>query len=156
MRGVFDEGFNDSAPDREIVPDGVHQCMIRYAKDDAAKGKTTIGFAPHGQYGLVFVNIADDEKGRKRAAALAAALGLTAAEWADMKPDELLKKRLRIETRQWLTDDGQTVVNIDAFMPFLDDVDPAAKPSATPARTPAAKVAAARGEEPGGGDDIPF
>ena len=132
MRGAFDAGFDDGAPEREIVPDGTHQCMIRYAKDDAAKRRTTIGFAPHGQYGLVFVGITDDDKGRKKAAALAAALGITAEEWAGIQPEDLLKRRLRIETRQWVRDDGTTACGTSS----------GSSRSTTSARAPAATAAA--------------
>jgi hypothetical protein len=47
---------------------------------------------------------------------------------------------------------GKTRVFVNDYLPSVSAA-PEKKPAA---RTPAAKVAAARGEEAGGGDDIPF
>lgn len=147
----WDDGFDDSTPVvRELLYDGVHQAQIRDAKDDGER--TTIVIAPHGQFKLLYVDLRDDEKSKKKAAGIASALGISAADWAATEPAELVGKRLRVETRQWVSpQDGKTRVAIDKFLPFLDE-----PPAAKPARTQAAKVAAARGEEAGGADEIPF
>jgi hypothetical protein len=47
---------------------------------------------------------------------------------------------------------GKTRCFVNDYLPAIDAA-PEKKPAA---RTPAAKVAAARGDEAGGGDDIPF
>jgi hypothetical protein len=98
-------------------------------------------------------NIKSDKKGQAKAAAMAAALGMSAAEWADCGSLELKGLELRIETRQWVGDDTKTRVSVDKFMPIERAGEPEKKPAA---RTPAQKIAKDKGEEAGEADDIPF
>ena len=155
MRVTFDDGFvpNTGSGERELIPDGVHNVTIRDVKVDGAND--TLVLAPNGAYRLLYVDIKNDKKGQAKAAALAAALGMSAAEWADCGPADLVGQELRVETRQWSGDDKKTRVNVDKFLPMERAA--AAEPKAErKPQTSAAKVAAARGDEAGGGDDIPF
>lgn len=155
MRVTFDDGVVPDAGggEREMLPDGIHNVTVREVKTDGPHD--TVVLAPHGAYRLVYVDIKSDKKGQAKAAALASALGMSAAEWADCQPDELKGLELRVETRQWVGNDAKTRVNVDKFMPAERA---SANPSKTAPRpqTQAAKVAAARGDEAGEADDIPF
>lgn len=157
MRVTFEDGFQPppaAGQERELLPDGVHNVSIHKASDDGEK--TTVILAPNGHFRLVYVDLRNDAKGQAKAARLAQALGMSAREWAGCQPEDLAGRRLRIESRQWVGNDGKTRVNVDKFLP-ADPPDAAPAPAAAPViRTPAAKVAAARGDEPGGEDDIPF
>jgi len=62
---------------------------------------------------------------------------------------------VEIETTVWESNSGPRA-QVEKWFPHEAAPAPAPKPAAKPARTPAAKVAAARGDEPGGEDDIPF
>ena len=155
MRVTFDDGFvpEVGSGEREMLPDGVHNVTIREVKTDGAHD--TIVLAPNGAYRLLYVDIKSDKKGQAKAAALAAALGMSAAEWADCGPDELKGLELRVETRQWVGDDTKTRVNVDKFMPVERAAAPAPKPERNP-QTAVGRVATAKGEEAGAADDIPF
>jgi hypothetical protein len=155
MRVTFDDGFVPDAAsgEREMLPDGVHNVTIREVKTDGAHD--TVVLAPNGAYRLLYVDIKSDKKGKAKAASLASALGLSAAEWADCGPAELKGLELRVETRQWVGDDTKTRVSVDKFLPVERAAAPTPKPDRGP-QTAAARVASAKGEEAGGGDDIPF
>lgn len=153
MRVTFDDGFvpDVGSGEREMLPDGVHDVTIREVMTDRAHD--TLVLAPNGAYRLLYVDIKSDKKGQAKAAALADALGISAAEWADWGPDELKGLELRVETRQWVGDDTKTRVNVDKFMPIARA---ALQEKKSALRLPAQKIAAARGEEAGKADDIPF
>lgn len=154
MRVTFDEGFTGSTSgEREMLPDGVHNVTIRTVteRDD----KTTIVLAPNGPYRLVYVDLKNDAKGQAKASALAAALGMSARDWAGSEPGDLVGRELRLETHQWVSDrDGKTRVSVDKFL--APEVVVGTRPGGPKPRTQAAKVAAARGDEAGGEDDVPF
>jgi len=153
MRVTFDDGFvpDIGSGEREMLPDGVHNVTIREVKTDGPHD--TVVLAPNGAYRLLYVDLKSDKKGRAKAAALASALGMSAAEWADCGPAELTGLELRVETRQWVGDDTKTRVSVDKFMPVERVGEPEKKPAA---RTPAQKIAKDKGEEAGEADDIPF
>jgi hypothetical protein len=155
MRVTFDDGFVPDAAsgEREMLPDGVHNVTIREVKTDGPHD--TVVLAPNGAFRLLYIDIKSDKKGQAKAASLASALGMSAAEWADCGPAELKGLELRVETHQWVGDDTKTRVSVDKFLPVERAAQPESKPAPRP-QTPAAKVAAARGDEAGGGDDIPF
>lgn len=157
MRVTFDDGFQapPAGQEREIVPDGEHNVTIHKVTDDGKQ--LTVILAPNGHFRLVYLDLKNDQKGQAKAAALAAALGMSARDWAGCQPEDLVGRRLRIQTRQWVGNDSKTRVNVDKLLP-PDPPDAAPEPAQAPPviRTPAAKVAQARGDEPGGEDDIPF
>ena len=155
MRVTFDDGV-EAAPggERELIPDGVNNVRIHKASDDG--DKLTIVLAPHGHYRLVYVDIKGDVKGIGKARALAAALGMNGDDWAGAEPGDLVGRDLRIETRQWVGNDAKTRVSVDKFLPAEVQPDGWNKPERPAARTPEQKVAAAKGEEAGGSDEIPF
>jgi hypothetical protein len=72
---------------------------------------------------------------------------------ASWQPSEWIGRDVEIETTVWESNSGPRA-QVEKWFPH--EAAPAPKPAAKPARTPAAKVAAARGDEPGGEDDIPF
>jgi len=72
---------------------------------------------------------------------------------ASWQPSEWVGRDVEIETTVWESNTGPRA-QVEKWFPH--EPAPAPKPAAKPARTPAAKVAAARGDEPGGEDDIPF
>jgi hypothetical protein len=153
MRVTFDDGFvpDIGSGEREMLPDGVHNVTIREVKIDGPHD--TVVLAPNGAYRLLYVDLKSDKKGQAKAAAMAAALGMSAAEWADCGSAELKGLELRIETRQWVGDDTKTRVSVDKFMPVERGGEPEKKSAA---RTPAQKIAKDKGEEAGEADDIPF
>lgn len=155
MRVTFDDGFVPDAGrgEREMLPDGIHNVTVREVKTDGPHD--TFVLAPNGAFRLLYVDIKSDKKGQAKAAALAAAFGMSAAEWADCEPAELKGLELRVETRQWVGDDAKTRVNVDKFLPAERSSAQPAKTAPRP-QTQAAKVAASKGEEAGEADDIPF
>jgi hypothetical protein len=76
---------------------------------------------------------------------------MSADEWADAEPEDLAARSVRATTRQVTSKMGRTRVYVNQFLPIEEET--AKKPAA---RTPAQKVAAAKGEEAGGADEIPF
>jgi hypothetical protein len=158
----FDAASAGGAPagEREMLPDGTHGVTIREASEGPHKYPQDhpgdflhITLAPNGSYGFVWVSLGSSSKDRGHAGLLATALGYTPDGWADADPSELVGRELRVVTKQVVLKSGKTRVFVNDYLP----VDRAAAPEKKPAaRTPAAKVAAARGDEAGGGDDIPF
>jgi hypothetical protein len=163
----FDDGFDglptSGAPagEREMIPDGTHAVTIREASEGPHKFPDNnpgdflhLTLAPNGPYGFVWVSLGGSSKDKSQAGLLATALGYTPDGWADADPSELVGRELRVTTKQVTLRSGKTRVFVNDYLPA---VVAAAAPEKKPAaRLPAQKVAAARGDEAGNGDDIPF
>jgi len=158
----FDAATAGGAPagEREMLPDGTHGVTIKEASEGPHKFADNnpgdflhLTLAPNGSYGFVWVSLGSAAKDRAQAGLLATALGYTPDGWADADPSELVGRELRITTKQVVLKSGKTRVFVNDYLPVERAAAPEKKPAA---RTPAAKVAAARGDEAGGGDDIPF
>ena len=142
-----------------MLPDGTHGVTIKEASEGPHKFPDNnpgdflhLTLAPNGSFGFVWVSLGSSAKDRAQAGLLATALGFTPDAWADADPSELIGRELRITTKQVVLKSGKTRVFVNDYLPAV-----AAAPEKKPAaRTPAAKIAAAKGEEAGGGDDIPF
>jgi hypothetical protein len=163
----FDDGFEAAAAaaggqaggDREMIPDGTHTVTIRKAAEGAHKfpennpgDYLNLEFAPNGPYSLFWASYGSSEKDRGMTAILAQALGFSPESWADTDAGELVGMEVQVTTK--IGTKGKPRVFVNDFQPVPRF---AAAPEKKPAsRTPAAKVAAARGDEAGGGDDIPF
>lgn len=162
----FDDGFEAAAAaaggqsggDRVMLPDGIHTVTIRKADEgphnfpEKNPGEfLNLEFAPNGPYSLFWASYGSSEKDRAMSALLAQALGFTPESWADTAPGELVGMEVQVKTK--IGTKGKPRVWINDFMP----VERAAAPEKKPAsRLPAQKVAAAKGEEAGEADDIPF
>ena len=162
----FDDGFDAAtaggapAGEREMLPDGTHGVTIREASEGPHKFPENnpgeflhLTLAPNGSYGFVWVSLGRSAKDRGLSAMLAQALGYTPDGWADTDPGELVGQELRVVTKQVLLKSGKTRVFINEYHPVERAAAPEKKPAA---RLPAQKIAAAKGEEAGGDDDIPF
>jgi hypothetical protein len=158
----FDDGFATAggapAGEREMCPDGTHNVTIKEAAEGPHKYPENypgdflhITLAPNGPYGFVWSSIGVGPKDKSLAAALAAALGMTAAEWADTDPDELIGRQVQATTKQFTGKAGKTRVYVNDFLPI--EKAPEKKPAN---RLPAQKIAKDKGEEAGEADDIPF
>ena len=163
----FDDGFDAAtaggapAGEREMLPDGTHGVTIREASegphnfaDNNPGDFLHLTLAPNGSYGFVWVSLGSSAKDKSLAGVLATALGFTPDGWADADPSELVGRELRVTTKQVVLKSGKTRVFVNDYLPAVAAAPaPEKKPAA---RLPAQKVAAARGDEAGGGDDIPF
>ena len=161
----FDDGFEAAAAavggqtggDRVMLPDGTHTVTIRKASegkhrfpDDNPGEFLNLEFAPNGPYSLFWASYGSSSKDLAMSALLAKALGFTPETWADADPGELVGMQVQVTTNQGTK--GKPKVFVNDYLPAV-----AAAPEKKPAnRLPAQKVAAARGDEAGGGDDIPF
>jgi hypothetical protein len=164
----FDDGFEAAAAaaggqaggERVMLPDGTHTVTIRKADEgphnfpENNPGQyLNLEFAPNGPYSLFWASYGSSAKDRAMSALLAQALGFSPESWADADPGELVGMEVQVKTK--IGTKGKPRVWINDFMPVERAAAPTSKPAPRP-QTPAAKVAAARGEEAGGGDDIPF
>jgi hypothetical protein len=164
----FDDGFEAAAAaaggqaggDRVMLPDGTHTVTIRKADEgphnfpENNPGQyLNLEFAPNGPYSLFWASYGSSAKDLAMSALLAKALGFTPESWADADPGELVGMEVQVKTK--IGTKGKPRVWINDFMPVERAATPPSKPAPRP-QTPAAKVAAARGDEAGGGDDIPF
>jgi hypothetical protein len=160
----FDDGFATAggapAGEREMIPDGTHNVTIREASEgphkfpDGNPGEFLhLTLAPNGPYGFVWLSLGGSAKDKSLAGALAAALGYTPEGWQDADPSELVGREVRATTKQVTLKTGRTRAFVNDFLPVVAQAEPERKPAN---RLPAQKVAAARGDEAGGDDDIPF
>ena len=164
----FDDGFEAAAAaaggqaggERVMLPDGTHTVTIRKADEgphnfpENNPGQyLNLEFAPNGPYSLFWASYGSSAKDLAMSALLAKALGFTPESWADADPGELVGMEVQVKTK--IGTKGKPRVWINDFMPVERAATPPSKPAPRP-QTPAAKVAAARGDEAGGGDDIPF
>jgi hypothetical protein len=161
----FDRTFadtlkDDAEPALAPVADGVHDFEIKKVKWIEKVGKVVIELATASgsfQWIGLWLN-PTEQKDHDKAMALLNALGLS--EDTDID-DSLVGRFVALKTAQAVKNgqpvfenDGRRRIFINGISPSKLEV-PASQPAPRP-QTPAAKVAAARGEEPGGGDDIPF
>ena len=158
----FDAATAGGAPagEREMLPDGTHNVTIKEASEGPHKFAENnpgdflhLTLAPNGSFGFVWVSLGSSSKDKAQAGLLATALGFTPDAWADADPSELVGRELRVVTKQVVLKSGKTRVFVNDYLPAVVAAAPEKKPAA---RTPAAKVAAARGDEAGSTDDIPF
>lgn len=154
MRVTWDEGFEEqpgkAAGERLNVPEGVHEFQIKQVIQHPDKLEIRL---EHGdrRYGWVFCRLPDaDEWAKAKTRKLAAALGMTTAQWADGEPTDIVGRRVRAEIVHRQVSD-RLYVNVHAFMPPLSVED---EPAPKRRPTVAEKVAAVSTEAPK--DDIPF
>lgn len=157
-------------PKNEIqtaVPDGDNACTITSVKERDINGRSVliVTFTPDDDQFAAFDKFLDPHENRDLiiTSKLTAALGLPPDE--DLCASTIGGARVIVQTKVGRNPDGSEKVNKSgATVVYVNGISaapnvgtrpggPAAKPAA---RTPAAKVAAARGDEPGGEDDIPF
>lgn len=169
----FDDGFEAAAAaaggqaggDREMIPDGTHTVTIRKAAEGPHKfpennpgDYLNLEFAPNGPYSLFWASYGSSEKDRGMTAILAQALGFSPESWADTDAGELVGMEVQVTTK--IGTKGKPRVFVNDYQPVPVKAKPGAfelGPIAAPKpRTPAAAIAAARGEEAGSSDDIPF
>lgn len=150
----------------EPLENGRHECVISSSKDEydnQGNPRQRVVFQPMSspeQYRWPVVLLTDSSRGVQMAVALADALGIDRSTGLGLDPREITGKRVTVTTRQSVDDQGRTNVWVDAIRPSalprqFEQAQPAKAAAAKP-RTPAAKVAAAKGEEPGEMDDVPF
>lgn len=162
---TFDDIINDDKPaiERRLpVPDGERDFEIKrvstYSKDDKKKLIVTFAVAS-GDFAWV-VKFFDpaDQRDHDLAICIFHALGLP--EDTEFTGDlvgrfvRLLTKQAKKNGEPILDKRGEQLVYVNGASPSKLEV-PTPKPASRP-QTQAAKVAAAKGEEAGGGDDIPF
>ena len=157
----YDDIVNDDKPAydrREPVPDGERDFEIK--KVNPWQDKLIVTFAvASGDYAWVvkFFNPAD-QRDHDLAVCILHALGLPKdTEFTS----DLVGRFVRLLTKQAkkngelsLDKKGEPIIYINGASPSKLEV-PTSKPAPRP-QTAAAKVAAARGDEAGGDDDIPF
>ena len=161
----FDDGFEAAAAaaggqsggDRVMLPDGTHTVTIRKADEgphnfpENNPGEfLNLEFAPNGPYSLFWASYGSSAKDRAMSALLAQALGFSPESWADTDPGDLVGMEVQVKTK--IGTKGKPRVFINDYLPAVDAA-PEKKPAA---RLPAQKIAAAKGEEAGAADDIPF
>ena len=162
----FDDGFEAAAAaaggqsggDRVMLPDGTHTVTIRKADEgphnfpENNPGEfLNLEFAPNGPYSLFWASYGSSAKDKRMSALLAQALGFSPESWADADPGELVGMEVQVTTK--IGTKGKPRVWINDFMPVERAAALEKKPAA---RLPAQKIAAAKGEEAGSADDIPF
>lgn len=156
----------------EPLEDGRHECLIISAEDgydNDGSARMRVVFQPikgAEVYAWPVLKITDTARGVRFGCALADALQIDRSAGLFLDPREIRGKRVLVSTRRWTDDQGRTNVGIDTVRGTWTvrgsavAAAPAAAPEAAPAkakpRTPAAAVAAARGDEAGGSDDVPF
>lgn len=160
----FDSGFPEATEggdqtERTNVPDGGHTVTIYEAKEgphrwpDKNPGEfLNLTLQPQSKsHRFIWCSYGDDKRDLAMVAQLAAALGFTAKEWAQVQPKDLVGRIVRVETVEKINHNtGKGKVWVNKFL-VPQSEEARAKP-----RTQAAKVAAARGDEAGEADDIPF
>jgi hypothetical protein len=161
----FDRTFadtlkDDAEPALAPVADGVHDFEIKKVKWIEKVGKVVIELATASgsfQWIGLWLN-PTEQKDHDKAMALLNALGLS--EDTDID-DSLVGRFVALKTAQAVKNgqpvfenDGRRRIYINGISQSKLEV-PTSKPAPRP-QTPAAKVAAARGDEAGGEDDIPF
>lgn len=146
-----DEEFKPAAgtPQRENVPEGRHRFEIVRASEDGPKLKLALAKVEGGElakkYGWVWMNTPRDKDwGRRVVANLAAALGVSPADWKATKVADLEGRQVDAEIVHRQTD--RLWINVDKFY------EPAAEAAAEPPK-PVRKPAAVPQI---GEDDIPF
>lgn len=140
------------APAKPLAEDGWHACIVSKIRPwKSREGVTVVCEITSGDYQPVEIVLdPDTEDGETKAIALLKA----ALREPDAEIDEeLVGASVSIKTKR-RKGDGYFVNGIKA--PDGAAPPPPAQERKPAARTPAQKVAAAKGEEAGGSDDIPF
>ena len=158
---ILKEEASHAEPAREPVPDGTHDFEIRKVRFMEKYGKIVIDFATaSGTYDFVTMWLDPKEKDdHDTAMKILHALGLPQnAEFSDKLVGRLVSlttKRHVKNGEQQYDKHGKAKVYVNGIAPSKLEIEqPKPKPDRAP-QTAAAKVAAARGDEAGGGDDIP-
>jgi len=159
---VLKEEASNAEPSREPVPDGTHEFEIRKVRFMEKFSKIVIDFATaSGTYDFVTMWLDPKEKDDHDAAMkILHALGLPQdAEFNDELVGRfvaLLTKRHVKNGEQQYDKQGKARVFVNGIAPSrLEIQQPKPKADHKP-QTAAARVAAARGDEAGGSDEIPF
>ena len=162
----------------EPLPDGRHECVIVSAVDKFDNGDAfqRVVFQPvkgPDVYAWPTKKIFDraGKGGADFGAIMADALQIDRSNGLNLKPALMIGRNVLVSTRQWTTQDGKVIANVDTVrgtwterggaIPAAPQSRPeetrATDPAAAPKpRTAAAAVATARGDEAGGSDDVPF
>ncbi len=153
----------------ELLEDGRHECVILKAEDgfdNDGTARMRIVLQPLNRperFAWPVLRITDSARGVRFAAAIADALGIDRSTGLGLYPEDLQGQTVTVTTRQWKDDQsGRVSVSVDGIRPGpmprkFERPDATPAKAATPKpRTAAAKVAAARGEQAGGEDDVPF
>jgi len=157
----------------EPLEDGRHECVIVAAEDrfdNDGSANMRVVFQPlkgAEVYAWPVLKITDSQRGVRMACALADALQIDRSNGLELKPREITGKRVLVSTRRWQDDQGRNNVGVDTIrgtwtirggeVPAAPVTRPAETRATAPKpRTAAAAVAAARGDEVGGADDVPF
>lgn len=164
----------------EPLPDERHECVIVSAVDKFDNGDPfqRVVFQPvkgPDVYAWPAKKIYDraGKDGADFAAIVADALRIDRQNGLDLKPSEMIGRKVLVSTRQWTTPDGKVIAVVDTVRGIWTarggeiPAAPVSRPAETEAvagpapaklkpRTPAAAVATARGDEAGGSDDVPF
>lgn len=154
----FPDPSDTTTTDGEPVPDGNHVCDITQAKERTVGGRDVmiVTFTPVDGGYMPFTKFLDPGENRDRVTAdqLRKAIGLP--DGHDLFEDQLVGQRVVVTTKLAREQSGEVKVSKRGEpVVYVNAIAPATPAPAKP-RTQAAKVAAARGEETGGGDDIPF
>ena len=159
---ILKEEASHAEPAREPVPDGTHDFEIRKVRFMEKYDKIVMDFATaSGTYDFVTMWLDPKEKDdHDTAMKILHALGLPQdAEFND----KLLGRFVALTTKRHVKNGeqqydkhGKAKVYVNGIAPSKLEIEqPKQKPDRAP-QTAAAKVAAARGDEAGGDDDIPF
>ena len=162
----YDDILKDEAshaePAREPVPDGTHDFEIRKVRFVEKVGKTVIDFATaSGSYEFVTMWLDPKEQDdHDSAMKILHALGLPPQTEFN---DKLIGRFVSLTTKRNVKNGEQQYDKHGKAKVWINEIDRSKleieqsnpKPDRAP-QTPAAKVAAARGDEAGGDDDIPF
>lgn len=147
--------------ERENVPEGVHEFVIKQVVEDAEKLELRL-VHDDNRYGWVFLTIPKPPKFAwqgKLVGQLAACLSLTPEQWAATEPGDVAGNRVTAQIQHRQSGD-RLYVNVWAFLPAeprpapYPGKPPAAKPPV--ARTPHQKVKAAAKAAGVPDDEIPF
>ena len=144
MDDEFEQIDNSKPADREIVPEGDHDFLIKEVIDHGEKVEVRLVHDDR-RYGWVFARTPKAKDwGKRILSTLRQALGMTREEWAAAPITDLVGRRVRARIYH-KAGDGVTWVNVAEFAAVERDAAPAIK--AKPRRAAVARPA---------DDDIPF
>lgn len=145
MDDEFEKVDNSKPADRELVPEGDHDFLVKEVIDHGEKVEVRLVHDDR-RYGWVFARTPKAQDwGKRLLSTLRQALGMTREEWVAAPITDLVGRRVRARIYH-KAGDGVTWVNVGEFLP-VERPAPAAIKS-KPKRPAAAPVI--------GDDDIPF
>ena len=154
----FDGAWEDTpGGGKPLAENGTHPATITKVREWKSGEGVTVTLEIDGdEFAPVDLLLSPtNERGHKAAVRLLAALGIDGGEI----DDQIVGRRVLVVTRQGVNKkDNTPTVYVNGTKPIGGDpAPPPPAPERKPAaRTNAQKVAAAKGEEAGGSDDIPF